>query len=86
MPLSARVAGALVLLYGVRATTMSALTTAHLSHRANGTYLNLGGTLALLPPSLARLIDNLVDQPRRFDGIATSQEQISSPVGFPAGR
>lgn len=46
----------MVLLYGVRATTVAALTTEHLSTGPRGTYLRLGDTTALPSPTLAELI------------------------------
>lgn len=54
------------------------------AQRAAGNSLNLGSTPALLPPSLAHLIDNLVDRPRRFDEIATSQERYLFPGRLPS--
>ncbi|MEV4705462.1 hypothetical protein [Actinoplanes sp. NPDC049316] len=66
LPLTVRVAGALILLYGARATTVAALTTEHLSTGSRGAYLSLGDTPALLPPTLAELINDLAAQPHRF--------------------
>jgi integrase len=69
IPLDARVAGGLLLLYGVRIAQIHALTVDRLSRDDRGSYLTIDTSPVLLPPSLARLIDQLIAEPRRRFGL-----------------
>jgi hypothetical protein len=83
MPLAVRVAGALILLYGVRVTTVATLTTTDRFTRSNGAYISLGGTPALLPPNLARLLDQLAEQLRRFGAAVAHMPHYLLPSRIP---
>jgi hypothetical protein len=65
-PLGVRVAGALVLLFGLRLSTVTTLTADHLTTDKRGTYLTATGARLLLPPSLARLAGQLAARSPRF--------------------
>src|SRR5207244_10393186 len=67
MPLEVKVAGGLILLYGVRVSKIHALTADRLSRDGQGTYLAIDSVPVLLPPNLAQLVDRLIaEPPRRF--------------------
>ena len=59
MPVDVRVAGALVLLYGMTLYRIRSLTASHLTCQAEHTYLTIGAQPVLLPPRLARLRERL---------------------------
>jgi len=61
MPLDVRAAGALVLLFGTTLFRVENLTTAHITRRAEHTYLTIGSQPVLLPPRLAQLVERLPD-------------------------
>jgi hypothetical protein len=61
VPLDVRVAGSLVLLFGVTINRIVHLTTDDVEHRDDGTYARLGDWPALLPPRLADLIQRLAE-------------------------
>jgi hypothetical protein len=56
MPADARIAGALVLLFGASVTRITWLTAADITPAPGGTSLRLGGSPLLLPPRLATLM------------------------------
>jgi hypothetical protein len=64
LPLEVRVAGTLVMLYALPVTRIVELTTDRLHREDDGTYLTLDRHPVLLPPKLARLIEQ---QPRGRD-------------------
>ncbi len=64
LPLEVRIAGALIMLYALPATRIVELTTDRLHHEDDGVYLTLDRHPVLLPPKLARLIEQ---QPRARD-------------------
>ncbi|UQX05287.1 hypothetical protein [Streptomyces sp. RerS4] len=64
LPREARIIGALVLLYALPLTRITELTTDRFHRDDKGAYLTLGGrNPALLPPSLAQLIENQITDP-----------------------
>ena len=87
LPLNARAAGALVLLFGVRLSTVSVLTTDHVTTYGVNTYVALGGTPVLVPPALAELIADLIARPQRFAGTTADIPRYLLPAGgSPAAR
>ncbi|MDG4756211.1 hypothetical protein ACIODS_27535 [Micromonospora chalcea] len=77
-PVDVKVAGGLILLYGVRLPKIHALTTERLSRDDRGTYLALDSVPVLLPPTLAQLVDQLIAQPPRTFGLRpTAQAQAA---------
>lgn len=71
MPLDVRVAGALILLYGLRATKVASLTADRLTAGQAGTYLTIDKLPVLLPPNLASLMEQHLVQHHRRLGRAT---------------
>lgn len=71
LPLDVRVAGALILLFGLRMTRLLALTTAHISKKERDTYLTVSTNPVLMPPKLAVLVDQLANQPRQTSLLKT---------------
>jgi hypothetical protein len=63
IPLDVRVAGLLVLLFGVHVSHIHQLTAADITHRDQHTYLTLATHPVLLPPPLATLITQLAASP-----------------------
>ena len=57
LPLDARAAGALVLLYGLPVSRISELRADDIARRDGQTYLNLGAEPLLVPPAVAALLD-----------------------------
>lgn len=64
MPLDARAAAALVLLFGLPLSRIVNLTAAHLQSQDGADFLNLDRHPLLLPPRLAGLLRQLVETPR----------------------
>lgn len=63
LPLEVRIAGALVRLYALPVTRIVELTTDRLQREDDGVYLTLDRHPVLLPPKLARLIEQQATQP-----------------------
>jgi hypothetical protein len=63
LPVQVRVAGALVLLYGITVTRVVTLTAGALTRSRNSTFLTLDRKPVLLPRCLAQLIDELLTVP-----------------------
>ena len=84
LPLDARVAGALVLLYGIPVSRITALRADDVSRQGDRTYLNLGTHPLLLPPAVASLLDRQASQ-----AISVTVLHRSNPTGpawlFPGG-
>lgn len=66
IPLEVRIVGALIRLYGLPVARIVALTTDKFRRDDNGAYLTLDRHPVLLPPKLARLIDQQIARPRRY--------------------
>lgn len=60
LPLDVRIAGALVRLYGLPLTRIVEVTASQLHHDADHTYLTVNHHPVLLPPKLARLINDQI--------------------------
>ena len=73
LPTEVRVAGALIMLYGLSSSRIRRLTTTDLTiHQDQGqAFLTVGRKPLLLPPSLAGLIGQLVEQPRNRSAITS---------------
>jgi hypothetical protein len=65
MSIDVKVAGALILLYGVRLTRIHNLTTDRITTTGERSYITFDTNPVLLPPNLARHIDSLITQPSR---------------------
>lgn len=65
LPIEVKVAGALILLYGVRVAQIHALTTSRITHADNRSYITFDANPVLLPPNLAILISRLIADPPR---------------------
>lgn len=74
MPLDARVAGAIMLLFGLPAGRLSNLTADHLQQGEKHSYLVIGQRPVLLPPRLARLLGQLAAQPQPRPLLSQVQE------------
>ncbi|MCT9077005.1 hypothetical protein [Streptomyces fulvoviolaceus] len=81
MPLDARSAGALMLLFGLPLVRIRHLTTSHLDSKDSGSFLNIGQHPLLLPPRVAELLQELVrtHRPRSMFGPSTSDRQWLFP-------
>jgi integrase len=64
MPVEVRVAGALVLLFGIPVSRLAQLTRDDVDTHDAGTRLRIGTHWLRLPPRLTDLLTHLVDQPR----------------------
>lgn len=62
LPLDVRAAGALTLLYGIPATHIAQLTHQDIQVREGGQYIQLGKHPVVLPPALARLINQQMEK------------------------
>jgi hypothetical protein len=82
-PLEVRVAGALVLLYGLRITRIVSLTADRLTTTDRGTFLTIDTTPVLLPPSLARLTEQLIAQPPSKPALTTGRSGETRTYLFP---
>jgi hypothetical protein len=82
LPAEVRVAGALILLYGLTASRIRLLTTNDLTADQAHTYLTVGAKPLPLPPSLARLVEHLIDKPRHPSAL-TSGTNPSKQWLFP---
>jgi len=72
MPLPTRVVGALVLLFGIRLSRITALRTTDITRRGAHTYLTLGAEPTLLPASLAGLIHHHIETLRPVTPVIAS--------------
>ncbi|MFE5872543.1 hypothetical protein ACFQ6V_28350 [Streptomyces roseifaciens] len=70
MSLDVRVAGALVLLFGLPTSRIRTLRVEHLHQQDGDTYLDIGEPALLVPPKLAALLHQLIDNPARHARIA----------------
>jgi len=70
MPLDVRAAGALVLLFGLQTSRIRFLRSEHLHQRDEETYLDIGTPALPIPPKLAALLRQLVDDPAQQPRIA----------------
>ena len=98
VPLTLRVAGALVLLYGQMPSRIVELTTDCLIHKGRHTFLTLDRQPVVLPPRLADLVLGLAehdptgdaqspsDPTRRGHGcsLAASRDDMLTPAGWPS--
>ncbi|MEV4049619.1 hypothetical protein AB0J55_00370 [Amycolatopsis sp. NPDC049688] len=66
LPLQVRIVGALIRLYGLPVSRIVALTADRFHRDENRAYLNLDRHPVLLPPRLARLIEEQIARPRRY--------------------
>ncbi|MCC3651448.1 hypothetical protein LIX60_08190 [Streptomyces sp. S07_1.15] len=64
LPLAIRIIGALIRLYGLPTTRIVAFTTDLFHREDDGAYFTFGRHPVLLPPKLARLIENQIAEPR----------------------
>jgi hypothetical protein len=64
LPLEVRLAGTLILLFGIPASRIRQLTPGHVSHHGDRTYLHIGDAPLLLPPRVADLLNRVVRSPR----------------------
>lgn len=81
-PIDVKVAGSLILLYGVRLSKIHALTTDRLTRDDQGTYLTIDSVPVLLPPNLAQLVDQLIAEPPRRFGLHPAV-QVPATYLFP---
>lgn len=72
LPLTVRVAGGLVLLFGQPLTRIARLTAGAISHRGDLVLLTLADHPVLLPPTLAHLVQQLADQPQLVSALPPS--------------
>lgn len=72
LPSDVRIAAALIRLYALPLTRIVELTTDHLHHDADHTYLTITRHPVVLPPKLARLIDDHLEEGSRHSNEATS--------------
>jgi len=83
-PLDARVAGGLVLLYGLPASRLRLLTVEHIQDDRGDTYLNFGSQPLFIPPRLAALLNMLAAAPRRHSNVpVTRHRRWLFPGGVP---
>ena len=64
LSLPARVAGALLFLYGLQPSRLVTLKADNVQQRRTGAYLKIGNGRLPLPPALATLVTDLLDQRR----------------------
>lgn len=72
IPLTVRVAGSLVLLFGQPLTRIARLTAGAISHRGDQVLLTVADHPVLLPPALAHLVQQLADQPQLVSALPPS--------------
>jgi hypothetical protein len=72
IPLEIRIAGALIRLYAMPVTRIVALTTDRFHRDEDGAYLIIDRHPVLLPPTLARLIQQQINRSRRYSMLARS--------------
>ncbi|MEO3798020.1 hypothetical protein ABGB14_48155 [Nonomuraea sp. B10E15] len=72
LPLDVRVAGALLLLFGLPISRIRLLRAEHLQDRDDGTYLDIGRHPLLIPPRLAVLLRELAATPVNRSNMAVS--------------
>jgi hypothetical protein len=66
LPLQVRIVGALIRLYALPVSRIVTVTTDRFHRDENGAYLTLDRHPVLLPPRLARLIEEQIARPRRY--------------------
>ncbi|MFD0260132.1 hypothetical protein ACFVH7_17865 [Kitasatospora indigofera] len=89
LPLDVRIAGALVRLYGLHLNRIVHLTTDRFHQDRHGAYLTFGKHPVLLPPTLARLIEQQITSGRSRSALgtlATSEHPQLLLPGSPASR
>lgn len=94
LPLDVRTAGALVLLFGLPTSRIRHLHTGHLHEHDGQVHLDIGSPPLLVPPKLASLLRQLVQDPARHSRINTDTQETrwlfpgllpgrpASPSGF----
>jgi hypothetical protein len=75
LPVDARVAGGLVLLYGLPASRLRVLTVEHIQRDGDDTYLDFGSQPLFIPPRLAVLLNVLAASPRRLSMVPVARDR-----------